>query len=179
MRAMAKEGSREQESAKVEDPKKTSPAVENPLAQGRGGVHARMSNAAAQDRLRELTGAATEKGGEEENGKSGPEGDAGGITTAGPPPAAPPAAKPADSKPDVDATAKVEAKTAVEADPKPADGKAAISPWYLRFEVLDVPGVLASIAGNLAEAGVSIESMIQRVRAPGAPVAIVMITHET
>jgi len=28
----------------------------------------------------------------------------------------------------------------------------------------------------LAEAGVSIESMIQRVRAPGAPVAIVMIT---
>ena len=47
------------------------------------------------------------------------------------------------------------------------------------IEVLDVPGVLASIAGNLAEAGVSIESMIQRVRAPGAPVAIVMITHET
>ncbi len=61
----------------------------------------------------------------------------------------------------------------------PADGKAAVSPWYLRFEVLDVPGVLASIAGNLAEAGVSIESMIQRVRAPGAPVTIVMITHET
>ncbi|MDB5734133.1 MAG: homoserine dehydrogenase [Alphaproteobacteria bacterium] len=62
---------------------------------------------------------------------------------------------------------------------RPADGKAAISPWYLRFEVLDVPGVLAAIAGNLAEAGVSIESMIQRGRAPGEPVAIVMITHET
>ena len=61
----------------------------------------------------------------------------------------------------------------------PADGKQAVSSWYLRFEVLDVPGVLASIAGHLAEAGVSIESMIQRVRAPGAPVAIVMITHET
>ncbi len=61
----------------------------------------------------------------------------------------------------------------------PADGSKAVSPWYLRFEVLDVPGVLASIAGHLAEAGVSIESMIQRVRAPGAPVAIVMITHET
>ena len=61
----------------------------------------------------------------------------------------------------------------------PADGKQAVSPWYLRFEVLDVPGVLAFIAGKLAEAGVSIESMIQRVRAPGAPVAIVMITHET
>jgi homoserine dehydrogenase len=61
----------------------------------------------------------------------------------------------------------------------PADGKTAVAPWYLRFEVLDVPGVLASIAGTLADAGVSIESMIQRVRAPGAPVAIVMITHET
>ncbi|HET7084509.1 MAG TPA: homoserine dehydrogenase [Rhizomicrobium sp.] len=61
----------------------------------------------------------------------------------------------------------------------PAGGKQAVSPWYLRFEVLDVPGVLASIAGHLAEAGVSIESMIQRVRAPGTPVAIVMITHET
>ena len=61
----------------------------------------------------------------------------------------------------------------------PADAKAAVSPWYLRFEVLDVPGVLALIAGHLAEAGVSIESMIQRGRDPGEPVAIVMITHET
>jgi homoserine dehydrogenase len=62
---------------------------------------------------------------------------------------------------------------------EPADGKAWASSWYLRFEVLDVPGVLASIAIQLAEAGVSIESMIQRGRAPGEPVAIVMITHET
>src|SRR6185312_12601948 len=62
---------------------------------------------------------------------------------------------------------------------EPADGKQAVSPWYLRFEVLDVPGVLAFIAGKLAEAGVSIESMIQRVRAPGAPVSIVMITHDS
>jgi homoserine dehydrogenase len=61
----------------------------------------------------------------------------------------------------------------------PADGKQTVSPWYLRFEVLDEPGVLALIARHLAESGVSIESMIQRVRAPGAPVAIVMITHET
>jgi homoserine dehydrogenase len=61
----------------------------------------------------------------------------------------------------------------------PADGKQAISSWYLRFEVLDVPGVLASITRHLADAGVSIESMIQRGRAPGEPVAIVMITHET
>ena len=60
-----------------------------------------------------------------------------------------------------------------------ADGKQAVSSWYLRFEVLDVPGVLASITRHLADAGVSIESMIQRGRAPGEPVAIVMITHET
>jgi homoserine dehydrogenase len=62
---------------------------------------------------------------------------------------------------------------------EPADGKAQVTPWYLRFEVLDVPGVLAAIAGHLSEAGVSIESMIQRGRSPGEPVAIVMITHET
>jgi len=61
---------------------------------------------------------------------------------------------------------------------KPAPAGASVSPWYLRFEVLDVPGVLASIAGSLSEAGVSIESMIQRGRAPGEGVAIVMITHE-
>lgn len=53
-----------------------------------------------------------------------------------------------------------------------------ISAYYLRFEVLDVPGVLAEIAGHLAGSDVSIESMIQRGRAPGEPVSIVMITHE-
>jgi homoserine dehydrogenase len=41
-----------------------------------------------------------------------------------------------------------------------------------------VPGVLAEIARHLAQAEVSIESMIQRGRSPGEPVAIVMITHE-
>jgi homoserine dehydrogenase len=65
------------------------------------------------------------------------------------------------------------------ADPRPAPADAALSPWYLRFEVLDLPGVLAEIAGHLSQCGVSIESMIQRGRDHGAPVAIVMITHET
>lgn len=50
--------------------------------------------------------------------------------------------------------------------------------FYLRFDVRDVPGVLAEIAGHLARCDVSIESMIQRGRSPGEPVAIVMITHE-
>jgi len=55
----------------------------------------------------------------------------------------------------------------------------AASAFYLRFQVLDVPGVLAEIAGHLAKWRVSIESMIQRGRAPGEAVSIVMITHET
>jgi homoserine dehydrogenase len=60
-----------------------------------------------------------------------------------------------------------------------ATAGAAPSAFYLRFDVLDVPGVLAEIAGHLAESRVSIESMIQRGRAPGETVSIVMITHET
>ena len=62
---------------------------------------------------------------------------------------------------------------------KPAKPGAASSAYYLRFEVLDLPGVLAEIAGHLAESQVSIESMLQRGRSPGEPVSIVMITHET
>lgn len=61
----------------------------------------------------------------------------------------------------------------------PAPAGSASSAFYLRFQVLDVPGVLAEIAGHLAKWRVSIESMIQRGRAPGEAVSIVMITHET
>jgi homoserine dehydrogenase len=53
------------------------------------------------------------------------------------------------------------------------------SAYYLRFQVLDVPGVMAEISHKLAHEHISIESMIQRGRAPGEPVSIVMITHET
>jgi homoserine dehydrogenase len=62
---------------------------------------------------------------------------------------------------------------------RPAAPGAAASAYYLRFEVLDLPGVLAEIARHLAESQVSIESMLQRGRSPGEPVSIVMITHET
>jgi homoserine dehydrogenase len=61
----------------------------------------------------------------------------------------------------------------------PSDPGAAVAAYYLRFEVLDVPGVLAEIARHLADAGVSVASMVQRARSPGDPVSIVMITHET
>lgn len=50
--------------------------------------------------------------------------------------------------------------------------------FYLRFDVLDKPGVLATIAHALADHRVSIESMIQRGRAPDEKVAIVIITHD-
>jgi homoserine dehydrogenase len=61
---------------------------------------------------------------------------------------------------------------------RPAPPGALKTAFYLRFDVLDEPGVLAEIAGHLAQSAISIESMIQRGRAPGEPVSIVMITHE-
>jgi homoserine dehydrogenase len=60
---------------------------------------------------------------------------------------------------------------------EPAEAR--LSAYYMRFQVLDVPGVMAEISRHLANEMVSIESMIQRGRSPGEPVAIVMITHET
>jgi homoserine dehydrogenase len=61
---------------------------------------------------------------------------------------------------------------------KPALSQSLKAAFYLRFDVLDVPGVVAQIASHLAKSEVSIESMLQRGRAPGEPVSIVMITHE-
>jgi homoserine dehydrogenase len=63
-------------------------------------------------------------------------------------------------------------------DHVPSSPSGPVRPFYLRFEVLDAPGVLAEIAGHLADCDVSIESMLQRGRSPGEPVAIVMLTHE-
>lgn len=60
----------------------------------------------------------------------------------------------------------------------PAPPQARVSAYYLRFKVLDLPGVLADIARHLAQSEVSIESMIQRGRGHGEAVSIVMITHE-
>lgn len=51
--------------------------------------------------------------------------------------------------------------------------------YYLRFSVLDRPGVLARIAGALGAFDVSIEQMVQRARSTSgeAPVSVVMLTH--
>ena len=52
-------------------------------------------------------------------------------------------------------------------------------PYYLRFSVLDRPGVLARIAGVLGAFDVSIEQMVQEGHSPGTsdPVHVVMLTH--
>jgi homoserine dehydrogenase len=51
--------------------------------------------------------------------------------------------------------------------------------YYLRFEVVDKPGVFADIAQALGAHNVSMESIIQRARDPGEPVPVVMTTHDT
>ena len=52
-------------------------------------------------------------------------------------------------------------------------------PYYLRFSVLDRPGILARIAGVLGAFDVSIEQMVQEGRAAGTAesVNVVMLTH--
>jgi homoserine dehydrogenase len=54
-----------------------------------------------------------------------------------------------------------------------------VGAYYLRFSVLDRPGVLARIAGVLGAFDVSIEQMVQegRARSASEPVHVVMVTH--
>ncbi len=49
---------------------------------------------------------------------------------------------------------------------------------YLRLMVLDEPGVIADVTGVLRDERISLESMLQRGRAPGEPVPVVLVTHE-
>lgn len=53
------------------------------------------------------------------------------------------------------------------------------SAFYVRLEVVDQPGVMADITAVLRDHGVSIDSIIQRGRAPGEGVPVVMVCHET
>jgi len=54
-----------------------------------------------------------------------------------------------------------------------------IGAYYLRLMVVDRPGVIADIAAALRDEQVSMEQMIQRGRAPGEAVPVVLTTHET
>jgi homoserine dehydrogenase len=51
--------------------------------------------------------------------------------------------------------------------------------YYLRLMVLDRPGVIADVTSILRDHGISLETMIQRGRAPGEAVPVVVTTHET
>jgi homoserine dehydrogenase len=60
----------------------------------------------------------------------------------------------------------------------PADSGARLSRSYVRFTVADRPGVLAEITAAMRDAGVSIESLIQRGHhADGGEVFVAMVTH--
>jgi homoserine dehydrogenase len=64
------------------------------------------------------------------------------------------------------------------ADGGAADAGARRGRAYLRFTVADRPGVLAEITAAMRDAGVSIESLIQRGAAGDGQVILVMVTHE-
>jgi len=52
-----------------------------------------------------------------------------------------------------------------------------VSKYYLRFSVIDKPGILAKISGALGDNGISIESMVQSASKTGEIVPIVIMTH--
>jgi homoserine dehydrogenase len=49
--------------------------------------------------------------------------------------------------------------------------------YYIRFMVLDRPGVLSQIAGVLGRYGISISSVLQQGRKEGRTVPVVIMTH--
>jgi homoserine dehydrogenase len=50
-------------------------------------------------------------------------------------------------------------------------------PFYLRFSVIDKPGVLSGISGILAKNNISIATMSQEERKEGREVPVIMLTH--
>ena len=53
----------------------------------------------------------------------------------------------------------------------------AVSKYYLRFNVVDKPGVLANVAGILGKNDISIESVIQKVQDTHSKVPVVIMTY--
>ncbi len=51
--------------------------------------------------------------------------------------------------------------------------------YYVRLMVVDRPGVIAEVSTALRDHAVSLDAVIQRARAPGEPVPVVMTTHDT
>jgi homoserine dehydrogenase len=63
------------------------------------------------------------------------------------------------------------------ASPRPIERR--FGAYYLRLMVIDRPGVIADVAAILRDHSVSLESVLQRLRAPGDNVPVVLTTHET
>ncbi|HTJ62783.1 MAG TPA: homoserine dehydrogenase [Alphaproteobacteria bacterium] len=63
------------------------------------------------------------------------------------------------------------------ARPRPIENR--FGAYYLRLMVVDRPGVIADVAAILRDHQVSLESVLQRLRAPGDNVPVVLTTHET
>ena len=53
-----------------------------------------------------------------------------------------------------------------------------VGAYYLRLMVVDRPGVIADVTAALRDHAISLESMLQRGRAPGEAVPIVVTTHD-
>ena len=53
------------------------------------------------------------------------------------------------------------------------------SRYYLRIQVLDVPGILARVARILGENDISISSLVQREGQSRNNVSLLVITHQT
>ncbi|MCK8784238.1 homoserine dehydrogenase [Roseomonas sp. NAR14] len=53
-----------------------------------------------------------------------------------------------------------------------------VGPYYLRLMVVDRPGVIADVTSILRDHRISLESLLQRGRAPGEAVPVVLTTHE-
>ena len=65
------------------------------------------------------------------------------------------------------------------AEPLPIRGIEELeSRYYLRFSVLDVPGVLAAVASVFARHSISIASVVQRDSVEGESVTVIFVTHD-
>ena len=53
-----------------------------------------------------------------------------------------------------------------------------VTPWYMRFSVVDRPGVLSKISGILGKNRISIAAVIQKGRECHEGVPVLMMTHE-
>jgi len=53
-----------------------------------------------------------------------------------------------------------------------------VGAYYIRLMVVDLPGVFADVAAALRDEQVSMEAILQHTPAPGAPVPVVLTTHD-